>query len=449
MVDVAGLNERIEFLEIRQEHRAALLAFQADLEAAMPEILDGFYNKIRATPHLVKMFSNDDMIKRAATAQSVHWMLMFSGRFDREYLASAQKIGLVHSRIGLEPQHYMGGYVYVMQKVTALAIKRRVNRWQRDIGTDALTTLIAAVTRAITLDMELGITIYLDENKAGHDRKLQQLGSKFEASVGQLVRLMAAGSTQLKTTAQSMAATATKTNHQAATVAAAAEEASAGVATVAAAAEELTASIGEISRQVSQSAKITGQAVANAQRTNVIVEALAEGANKIGDVVALITNIAGQTNLLALNATIEAARAGDAGKGFAVVASEVKSLANQTAKATEEIAAQITQIQSATKEAVDAIRGITGPIEEVGLIAVTIAAAVEEQSAATAEIARNVQQTAQSAQEVTVNISSVNQAATATGTAAGQVSTAASDLSSQAEQLATDVSRFITDVQAA
>jgi methyl-accepting chemotaxis protein len=237
VVDVAGLNERIGFLGIRKEHRAALLAFQPDLQAAMPAILEGFYNKIRAIPHLVKMFSNESMIKRAATAQSAHWMLLFSGRFDKEYLDSAQKIGLVHSRIGLEPQHYMGGYAYVMQKVMAVAIKRLVNRWQRDTGTDALTTLTAAVTQAITLDMELGITIYLDENKAGQDRKLQQLGSKFEASVGQLVRLMAAGSTELKTTAQSMAATATQTNQQATTVAAAAEEASVGVATVAAAAE--------------------------------------------------------------------------------------------------------------------------------------------------------------------------------------------------------------------
>jgi methyl-accepting chemotaxis protein len=279
--------------------------------------------------------------------------------------------------------------------------------------------------------------------------RLDGLVHTFEAKVGEMVGVLSSGSAELEATAKTMSGTATQTNHRAVSVVAAAEEASAGVGTVAAAAEELTASIGEISRQVAQSAKISGQAVADAQRTDVIVRALAEGAEKIGHVVGLITNIAGQTNLLALNATIEAARAGDAGKGFAVVASEVKSLANQTAKATEEIGAQIAQIQAATKEAVTAIRGIAGTIEEVSSIATSIAAAVEEQGAATAEIARNVQQTAKSTQDVTVNIAGVSQAATETGTAAGQVLDAAGELSRQAEQLTSEVGSFLADVRAA
>jgi methyl-accepting chemotaxis protein len=278
---------------------------------------------------------------------------------------------------------------------------------------------------------------------------MNKTADAFQNKVGGLVSMLSSGATELEATARAMAATATRTNGQATTVEAAAEEASVGVSTVAAAAEELTASISEISRQVAQSSKITGRAVADAQRTDVIVRALAEGAEKIGHVIGLITNIAGQTNLLALNATIEAARAGDAGKGFAVVASEVKSLANQTAKATEEIGAQIAQIQSATKEAVEAIRGITGTIEEVSSISISIAAAVEEQGAATAEIARNVQQTAQSAYDVTTNIGGVSQAATETGAAASQVLSAAGDLSRQAEQLTSEVARFIAEVRAA
>ena len=178
------------------------------------------------------------------------------------------------------------------------------------------------------------------------------------------------------------------------------------------------------------------------------MRALADGAEKIGEVVGLITTIASQTNLLALNATIEAARAGDAGKGFAVVASEVKSLANQTARATEEIGTQIGQIQAATKEAVAAIRGITTTIDEVSAIATTIASAVEEQGAATAEIARNVQQTAQAARDVTVNISGISETANETGAAAGHLLGAASDLSKQAERLSAEVDSFVAGIRA-
>ena len=240
------------------------------------------------------------------------------------------------------------------------------------------------------------------------------------------------------------AATAEQTNQQAATVAAAAEEASAGVQTVAAAAEELAASIGEISRQVAQSAddrRQGGRRGAPHRRRS--VRALAEGAQKIGDVVGLISNIAGQTNLLALNATIEAARAGEAGKGFAVVASEVKSLANQTARATEEIGAQIGQIQGATGEAVDGDpRRSPRRSRRSARSRPRIAAAVEEQGAATAEIARNVQQTAAATQEVTTNIAGVSRAATETGAAASQVLGAAGELSKQARRLSREVGKL-------
>ena len=279
--------------------------------------------------------------------------------------------------------------------------------------------------------------------------RLETLVRSFETKVGSLVGLLSEASTELEATAQAMSATATETHQQASTVASAAEDSSVGVQTVAAAAEQLTASIYEISRQVSQSAKATEAAVADARRTNALVQTLADGAHKIGDVVGLISTIAGQTNLLALNATIEAARAGDAGKGFAVVASEVKSLAQQTAQATGEISAQIHQVQASTTEAVEAIRGITARIEEVSAIATAIAAAVEEQGAATDEIARNIQQTANSTQTVTSNIAGVGQAASETGAAASQMLSAAGDLAKQAEQLTCEVSGFVANVRAA
>ena len=296
------------------------------------------------------------------------------------------------------------------------------------------------------------LAVEQEASRSARDQRAQRLEARmrgFEDTVGSLARTLASGSTDLSTTAHSLSGTAADTNRRAGTVDAAAQTASLGVQMAAAAAEQLTASIGEINQQVAKSAHVTGRAVTDVQRTDAIVRALSQAAEKIGHVVGLIAGIAGQTNLLALNATIEAARAGDAGKGFAVVASEVKSLASQTAQATGEIAAQIGQIQSATREAVDAISAISATIQEVSLISTTIAAAVEQQGAATAEIARNVRDTAGATQEVTVHIGGVSNAANDTGTAASQVLTAAGDLSRHAAMLEHEVSSFVADVKAA
>jgi methyl-accepting chemotaxis protein len=278
---------------------------------------------------------------------------------------------------------------------------------------------------------------------------LEVLTKAFEVRVGQMVGQVSSSATALQSTAQAMSSTAGQTTLQATNVAAAAEEASVNVQTVASAAEELSASIAEISRQVAQSASVAGKAKDDAKHTDTVVRALSEGAQKIGEVVDLISSIAGQTNLLALNATIEAARAGDAGKGFAVVASEVKSLATQTAKATEDIARHIAQIQAATREAVSSIQGIGATIGEISEIAAAIAAAVEQQGSATQEIARNVQQAAIGTQEVTSNIAAVTDGAGNTGSAAGQLLEAAADLSKQADQLRGEVGQYIAEVKAA
>jgi methyl-accepting chemotaxis protein len=285
--------------------------------------------------------------------------------------------------------------------------------------------------------------------KAKRSATLEALTEGFEAKVGQMTTALSSAATEMEATASSMSATAEQANQQSMAVAAAAEQASANVQTVATAAEELSSSIQEIGRQVAQSTRVTDKAVEDTKRTDAVVQSLAVAAQRIGEVVKLIQDIAGQTNLLALNATIEAARAGDAGKGFAVVASEVKALANQTGKATEEISGQIGEIQTATAQAVEAIRGISSTIDEVSQIAATIAAAVEEQGAATQEIARNVQHAAQGTEEVTSNIVGVKEAATTTGAAAAQVLSAAGDLSQQSNQLSTEVDQFLAGVKAA
>ncbi len=288
--------------------------------------------------------------------------------------------------------------------------------------------------------------------RAAKERRAEHLAGLtlvFEHKVGGMVGAVSSAATELRATAGSMSDAAALATGQAASVALAARQASENVQTVAVAAEELTASVAEITRQVSHSAEVAVRAAADARRTDQIVRALAEGAQRIGDVVGLITTIAGQTNLLALNATIEAARAGDAGKGFSVVASEVKSLAHQTSKATGEIGAQIGQIQAATREAVAAIQGIAGTITELSGISAAIAAAVEQQSAATQEIARNVQQATNGAQEVTTSIRQVSNAATETGVASQQVLDAASELSRRAARLMSEVGEFVTGVRAA
>jgi methyl-accepting chemotaxis protein len=296
----------------------------------------------------------------------------------------------------------------------------------------------------------------LEAEQHEEQRRREERHARIEAYIGEFddqvreaLRTLAGASTELHATAQSMSETAEETTRQASAVANTAGETSQSVQTVAAATEELHSSISEISRQVSQSAGIAGQAVTEADRTNGTIEGLAQTAQKIGEVINLIQDIASQTNLLALNATIEAARAGEAGKGFAVVAGEVKTLASQTARATEEISAQVSAIQNETGFAVTAIKGIGGTIRQMNEIATVIAAAVEEQGAATQDIAKNIQEVARGTAEVSVNIATVNEAADQTGAAATQVLAAADDLGRQAEDLRRNVAQFFERMRAA
>ncbi|HEY2134979.1 MAG TPA: methyl-accepting chemotaxis protein [Xanthobacteraceae bacterium] len=289
------------------------------------------------------------------------------------------------------------------------------------------------------------------ETRAAAQRRtdMHRLADDFEAAVGEIVGAVSAASGELEASATAMSKTAEHTQRLSGVVTAASDEASANVQSVAGASEELMASVSEIGRQVQQSNRIAGEAVAQAQNTDARIADLTKAAERIGDVVNLITSIAEQTNLLALNATIEAARAGEAGRGFAVVAQEVKALAGQTAKATNEIGAQITGMQSATRGSVTAIQEIGGTIGRMSEIASTIAAAVEEQGAATAEIARNIQQAAHGTTQVATNIVDVNRGAGESGAAATQMLSSAKMLADESSRLKAEMDKFLSTVRAA
>jgi methyl-accepting chemotaxis protein len=320
---------------------------------------------------------------------------------------------------------------------------------RRDEIGDMARTLEVFKTNALEVERLKAAQVEA-EHLAAEQRKrdMVALADGFERAVGEIIETVGSASTELEASSSTLATTAQRAQELTTVVVTASGEATGNVQSVATATEELSSSVNEISRQVQESARMAGDAVSQARTTTERVSELSVAATRIGDVVELINTIAGQTNLLALNATIEAARAGEAGRGFAVVASEVKTLAEQTAKATGEISQQISGIQAATQDSVSAIREISATIERLSEVSSTIAAAVEEQGAATQEISRNVQQAAHGTQQVSRNITDVQRGAAETGSASSQVLSTAKMLASDSTRLKDEVGKFLRTVRA-
>jgi methyl-accepting chemotaxis protein len=317
-----------------------------------------------------------------------------------------------------------------------------------DIG-DLAAALVVFKQNAVEREKAEAHNRTEQEQKEARRRNMETMVQGFDGTVTGILGVVSASAEELNATARNMNQVAENAARQAGQSASSAQQTSSNVQGVASAAEEMSASVSEIARRVDESAKIAASAVSEAEQTNGIVANLAQSAGRIGEVVNLINDIASQTNLLALNATIEAARAGEAGKGFAVVASEVKNLATQTAKATEEISAQIGEMQGATSAAVEAIKAIGGTIQRINEITTAIAAAVEEQNATTTEIARNVQQAAAATDSLNAGIREVSQSAAQAGTAGDQVFEAAKELAQSSDQLKSEIESFLTRIKAA
>ncbi|EGF89908.1 methyl-accepting chemotaxis protein MCP signaling domain protein [Asticcacaulis biprosthecium C19] len=444
----AASSERIGFHAITAEMGRLLRENRAYIMGLLPSALDEFYDHIERFPEAKRFFRDRRHMDHAKQKQIEHWGMLLQGNFGHDYVQSVTVIGEVHNRIGLEPRWYIGGYNFLLNSLLASIARRKpAGLFGKASGEDTLA-LQQAITRATLMDMDYAIAVYLDAGKRQRNEIIEQIVG-FEGSVSKILGEVSGSAKGLNTTAVGLSAISTQVTSQSVAVASASEEASVNAQTVAAAAEELVASIAEISRQVHDAMRIAGTATQNAERTSAQMLELSGAAQNVGEVVNIINNIASQTNLLALNATIEAARAGEQGKGFAVVATEVKSLANETSRATQTISGQIIEIQKSTQGSVAAIKDISDIIESLSQVCAAIAASVQQQSGATQEISQNIQQVATGAGEVTRNINGVSDAAEETSKASHFVLEASSVLQTQAETLGGEVARLIQSARSA
>jgi methyl-accepting chemotaxis protein len=438
------LAERLEFLSIDDGTCRELRSIWQEISPELPRILERFYAHMHRQTQLSKLIGTQQ--SRLVSAQLQHWGRLFSGSFDASYVDGIRRIGLIHNKIGLEPRWYIGGYAFIVNELLrVLSKKHRFNG-------AALARKVTAMNQAVMLDMDFAISVYQEAFVQDRQKKgeiLSQAVASFSNAVQESLQISGKASGALSESATALDEATGSASSLAIQVTTAAEQTALNMQSGAAATEQLASSVREIGQQASRSADVARHALESSQRTKESVNGLAEQAKQIGDVVDLIERIAAQTNLLALNATIEAARAGEMGKGFAVVAQEVKTLANQTAKATTEIGSRIGAIQEATQRSVSDIDNIGRIMEDLSVIATAIAAAVEEQAAVTSEIAVNVNETTDHTHAVVRSIEALTGSTASAAKAAQHVSSAKHTLDQQLQRLRQDIDRFLATARAA
>lgn len=445
-----NIDSRLDFFGFNLERRAHLSQLKEPIEQSLSTSLDRFYETVGKTPEAARFFKDDNHKQQAKSRQAEHWLRILNARFDEDYFNSVRRIGQTHANLGLDPLYYIGGYAQLASDLINTAITSTIPKsWLNKTTAGYNSAAVDALVRAIFMDMEMAISIYLEESEAKAARERQSLAEALESSVGEIVSALAEATQSLESAASTVDGAVSDTIEQAATVAAGAEEATANVKSVAAASSQMGAASQEISGQAAGQSDTAKKAVERAASAAQTIGNLDQAASEIGGVVNLIQEIAEKTNLLALNATIESARAGEAGKGFAVVAQEVKTLANQTAKATDEISGKISGIQGATASAVAAVDEIRNTIDTISEAAVAINAAVEEQSVSTQEIARNAEEATSGNQAAAEAAQVLESRAKQTGEAAKKVGEVSNSLKSRTSELDDQVRSFVSRMKSA